>query len=55
MNTARDLDAAKVPRALFHDMPWAPQGLTREESVEWMLPTMAARVVDANYDFPDSW
>jgi hypothetical protein len=38
---ASDLDTVRVLRALFHDMPHAPPGLTPEESVAWTQRAMA--------------
>lgn len=38
---ASDLDTVRVLRALFNDMPRAPQGLTPEENVAWTQRTMA--------------
>ena len=38
---ASDLDTVRVLRALFHDMPRAPQGLTPEESLAWTRRAMA--------------
>jgi len=38
---ASDLDTVRVLRALFHDMPRAPEGLSQEESVVWTQRTMA--------------
>ena len=37
---ASDLDTVRVLRALFHDMPRAPQGLTPEESLAWTRSAM---------------
>ena len=37
---ASDLDTVRVLRALFHDMPHAPQGLTPEESLAWTRRAM---------------
>ncbi len=37
---ASDLDTVRVLRALFHDMPRAPQGLTPEESLAWTRRAM---------------
>jgi hypothetical protein len=38
---ASDLDTVRVLRALFHDMPHAPPGLTPEENVAWTQRAMA--------------
>lgn len=38
---ASDLDTVRVLRALFHDMPQAPPGLTPEERVAWTQRAMA--------------
>ncbi len=38
---ASDLDTVRVLRALFHDMPRAPQGLTPEEHLTWTRRAMA--------------
>lgn len=38
---ASDLDTVRVLRALFHDMPRAPQGLTPQESLAWTQRAMA--------------
>jgi hypothetical protein len=38
---ASDLDTVRVLRALFHDMPHAPQGLTPGESLAWTRRAMA--------------
>ena len=37
---ASDLDTVRVLRALFNDMPRAPQGLSHEETMEWIRRTM---------------
>ncbi len=37
---ASDLDTVRVLRALFNDMPRAPQGLTDEETMAWMQKAM---------------
>ena len=33
---ASDLDTVRVLRALFNDMPRAPQGLSHEETMAWV-------------------
>lgn len=38
---ASDLDTVRVLRALFHDMPHAPAGLTPEENIAWTQRAMA--------------
>lgn len=38
---ASDLDTVRVLRALFHDMPHAPAGLTPEENLVWTRRAMA--------------
>jgi hypothetical protein len=38
---ASDLDTVRVLRALFSDMPRAPQGLTSEETMAWIQQSMA--------------
>lgn len=38
---ASDLDTVRVLRALFNDMPRAPQGLSHEETMEWVAQAMA--------------
>jgi hypothetical protein len=37
---ASDLDTVRVLRALFNDMPRAPQGLTHEETMAWIQQSM---------------
>jgi hypothetical protein len=37
---ASDLDTVRVLRALFNDMPRAPQGLTNEETMAWIQQSM---------------
>ena len=36
-----DLDTVRVLRALFNDMPKAPQGLSHEETMAWVQRSMA--------------
>ncbi|MDO9434853.1 hypothetical protein [Hydrogenophaga sp.] len=38
---ASDLDTVRVLRALFNDMPRAPQGLSHEETMAWVQQSMA--------------
>ncbi len=38
---ASDLDTVRVLRALFNDMPRAPQGLSHEQTMAWIRQTMA--------------
>lgn len=38
---ASDLDTVRVLRALFNDMPKAPQGLSHEETMAWVQRSMA--------------
>ncbi|RJP72514.1 MAG: hypothetical protein C4535_00620 [Comamonadaceae bacterium] len=38
---ASDLDTVRVLRALFSDMPRAPQGLSHEETMAWVAQSMA--------------
>jgi hypothetical protein len=38
---ASDLDTVRVLRALFNDMPRAPQGLSHEETMAWVKQSMA--------------
>jgi hypothetical protein len=38
---ASDLDTVRVLRALFNDMPRAPQGLSHEETMAWVAKSMA--------------
>jgi hypothetical protein len=38
---ASDIDTVRVLRAIFHDMPHAPPGLTPEENVAWTQRAMA--------------
>ena len=38
---ASDLDTVRVLRALFNDMPQAPQGLTQLETVAWIQQAMS--------------
>ncbi|MBA4267498.1 MAG: hypothetical protein C0453_20690, partial [Comamonadaceae bacterium] len=37
---ASDLDTVRVLRALFNDMPRAPEGLSQEETVAWVRQSM---------------
>ena len=37
---ASDLDTVRVLRALFNDMPRAPQGLSHEATMEWIQRSM---------------
>ncbi|HEX5737873.1 MAG TPA: hypothetical protein VFY22_05135 [Hydrogenophaga sp.] len=37
---ASDLDTVRVLRALFNDMPRAPEGLSQEETVAWLRQSM---------------
>ena len=37
---ASDLDTVRVLRALFNDMPRAPQGLSPEETLAWVQRSM---------------
>ncbi|QHE87127.1 hypothetical protein [Hydrogenophaga sp. BPS33] len=38
---ASDLDTVRVLRALFNDMPRAPQGLSHEETMAWVAQSMS--------------
>ena len=37
---ASDLDTVRVLRALFNDLPRAPQGLSHEATMDWIRRTM---------------